>query len=86
MQCEDQFWSTDGCSLKNMASLMNLQTNFASCITAGLIKSLIVQVIESAVEYISIIHTIIKIKANKNKTQKNNVHSIQNNKYKGNLI
>ena len=42
--------------------------------------------IESAVEYISIIHTIIKIKANKNKTQKNNVHSIQNNKYKGNLI
>jgi hypothetical protein len=38
MQCEDQFWSKDGCSLKNMASLINLQTNFASCITTGLIN------------------------------------------------
>ena len=86
MQCEDQFWSTDGCSFKNMASLINLQTNFVSYITAGLIKSLILQAIEFAVEYIFIIHTIIKIKANKNKTQKNNVHSMQNNKYKGKLI
>jgi hypothetical protein len=36
---------SDGCSLKNIASLMNLQTNFASCtcITAGLIKSLLLK-------------------------------------------